>query len=209
MRRLIFAFLMILAWPQCAVSQVPNGMYFAPKTNIEALDIAAIHQAGPGWTIAVAAYALTDKPLVAELIARAQAGAQIQIYRDHMQVASECRGDQKCPSAAWQQLVGLPGVEIKVKRSTMLMHLKAYMVIDPSGKSLLFREGSANFSPAGESHQDNSAFFSRDPDLIAEFKSVFLEMWSRPDNLSVADAVASAPKWSSRRPPQNAPQKPS
>jgi phosphatidylserine/phosphatidylglycerophosphate/cardiolipin synthase-like enzyme len=188
--------------PELAWTQAPAaGVYYSPSTNLEQLDVAAIHSAS--GSISMAAYALTDKAIVAALAERAGAGVKMRIYRDRIEVAGECRGDAACPGAAWHELLGMPNVEIKVKRSTVLMHLKAYSLsgLGADGTiGLLTREGSANFSPAGEMKQDNSAIYSTDPKSGASFATAFRAMWDRADNLTVAQAVATAPKWGGRKP---------
>jgi phosphatidylserine/phosphatidylglycerophosphate/cardiolipin synthase-like enzyme len=82
------------------------------------------------------------------------------------------------------QLLNVPAITIKVKESSILMHLKSYLV---DGKTL--RDGSANFSPAGEETQDNSLTLTDDPQAVALFKSKFEAMWARQDNLTVSQAV--------------------
>jgi phosphatidylserine/phosphatidylglycerophosphate/cardiolipin synthase-like enzyme len=74
-------------------------------------------------------------------------------------------------------LRGQPGIQIRVKGSRELMHLKAYL-IDGS----LLREGSANWSPSGLKRQDNNAYFTTDPAQVAAFQQVFEQMWTRGDN---------------------------
>ncbi len=179
-----------------AYAQAPApGVYYAPDTNLEPLDVVAIRSTPATGRIDLAAYALTDRAIVQALAERAAAGVYIRIYRDHGEVASECRGNPDCDAAAWFGLLSTKNVEIRVKRSTVLMHLKAYGISSATGP-ILAREGSANFSPAGETRQDNSATFTTDPGSCGYLLATFDGMWNRPDNLTVAQAVASQPKWS-------------
>jgi hypothetical protein len=176
------------------------GIYYAPATSLEPLDVAAIRSAPAGGYIDLAAYALTDRAIVDALAERAAAGVQIRIYRDHTEVASECRANPDCDAAAWFPLLNpqnVRNVQIRVKHSTVLMYLKAYQIRAGLGV-VLTRDGSANFSPAGETKQDNSAIFSTGPVLGQTFAQTFDALWNRPDNLTVAQAVASAPKWKAR-----------
>ena len=74
-------------------------------------------------------------------------------------------------------LRGQTGIQIRVKGSRELMHLKAYL-IDGS----LLRDGSANWSPSGLKRQDNNAHFTSDRAQIAAFQQIFEQMWNRADN---------------------------
>ena len=58
------------------------------------------------------------------------------------------------------------GIQIRVKASHELMHLKAY-VIDGS----LLRDGSANWSPSGLKRQDNNAHFTSDRAQVARISA--------------------------------------
>jgi len=60
------------------------------------------------------------------------------------------------------------------------MHLKAY-ILDQA----LFRDGSANWSPAGLKDQDNTLRFTNDPEDLERFQAAFESMWRRPDNLTI------------------------
>ena len=59
------------------------------------------------------------------------------------------------------------------------MHLKAY-----SDGSFL-RDGSANWSPAGEKRQDNSLLISYQKHQIDAFERDFEAMWNRADNIVI------------------------
>ena len=47
------------------------------------------------------------------------------------------------------------------------------------------RDGSANWSAAGEAVQDNNARFSVDPQEIRDFERNFEILWNRPENTRV------------------------
>jgi phosphatidylserine/phosphatidylglycerophosphate/cardiolipin synthase-like enzyme len=162
---------------------LPAGSYYAPETNLEALDATAL--ASARRTIDLAAFSLTDKALVAVLADRAAHGVAIRIYLDRGEIQAECRGDSFCQRSPIHELLNLPGVEIRVKFSKVLMHLKSYAV-----DNSLERDGSANFSEQGEARQDNSAVFSAGRGAVAAFEAKFAGMWGRPDNLTVAQAIA-------------------
>ena len=137
-------------------------------------------------TIDFAAYTLTHAGIISALIQRAQAGVLIRLYLDRTELEAEARGDATLSHSALGPLLTTTNVQTKVKESSILMHLKSYLV---DGK--LLRDGSANFSPLGEAAQDNSMILTDDSVTVALFETKFAAMWNRPDNLSVAQAVLS------------------
>ena len=161
--------------------------FYSPAVNLEKNDVAAIESARK--SIDLAAYSLTDQAVTAALADRAKAGIKVRIYLDRGELQAECRGDAACSRIPAGELAALPGIEVRVKRELILMHLKSYAV-----DNSLLRDGSANFSRQGESRQDNSATFSTDRKAVAAFESKFEAMWNRPDNLTVAQAVAGTGK---------------
>jgi len=60
------------------------------------------------------------------------------------------------------------------------MHLKALCA-----NRALLRDGSANWSAAGERLQDNNARYSTDPQEIRNFERNFEALWNRPENIRV------------------------
>ena len=152
--------------------------------DVSAADVATITAATA--TIDFAAYSLTHSGVIAALIARAQAGVKIRLYLDRTELEAEARGNPQLSNSPLGPLLSTVNVQTKVKESSILMHLKSYLV---DGKVL--RDGSANFSPLGESEQDNSMLLTDDGPTVALFESKFTAMWNRPDNLGVAQAIAS------------------
>jgi phosphatidylserine/phosphatidylglycerophosphate/cardiolipin synthase-like enzyme len=153
--------------------------HFSPSEDLERIDYARLDQAKN--SIDIAMYAFTDKYLADELKRLADRGVKIRIYRDQEQYESEQRNASKHDNeSTTSMLSGEPNVHIRVKGHRELMHLKAYCI---DGNFL--RDGSANWSPAGEKRQDNNAHFTADPAQVNAFRRDFDEMWSRADNLSV------------------------
>jgi len=162
-------------------------MYAQRYTNpsdVSSADEATITSATA--TIDFAAYTLTHAGIIAALIQRAQAGVLIRLYLDRTELEAEARGDATLSHCALGPLLTTANVQTKVKESSILMHLKSYLV---DGK--LLRDGSANFSPLGEAAQDNSMILTDDSVTVALFETKFAAMWNRPDNISVAQAVTS------------------
>ena len=149
--------------------------------DVSAADVATITAATA--TIDFAAYSLTHPGVIAALIQRAQAGVKIRLYLDRTELEAEARGNPQLSNSPLGPLLSTVNVQTKVKESSILMHLKSYLV---DGKVL--RDGSANFSPLGESEQDNSMLITDDRPTVALFESKFEIMWNRPDNISVAQA---------------------
>jgi phosphatidylserine/phosphatidylglycerophosphate/cardiolipin synthase-like enzyme len=162
------------------------GTFYSPDTDLEKLDVQALDVAKA--TVDYAAFSLTDQAIADELKALAGRGVKVRIYLDRGELQAECRGDVTCARIPLHELIGLPGVDIRVKYSKVLMHLKSYEV-----DNFLVRDGSANFSVQGESRQDNSATFSTDGTALVKFSRKFEAMWGRPDNLTVAQAVGTEP----------------
>lgn len=137
-------------------------------------------------TIDFAAYALVDPEVINALCQAAGRGVKIRLYLDRTELEAEARGDVTMGHMPLRAIVNAAGVQTLVKASSILMHLKSYL-IDGS----VLRDGSANFSPAGEEQQDNSIILTDNPVLCAAFAAKFASMWARPDNLSTAEAIAS------------------
>jgi phosphatidylserine/phosphatidylglycerophosphate/cardiolipin synthase-like enzyme len=140
-------------------------------------------------TIDMAAYALVEPEIVNALATAAGRGVKIRLYLDRTELEAEARGDVALSHMALHNLLNLDNVEIRVKNSSVLMHLKSFLV-----DGIILRDGSANFSVPGEEEQDNSLILTDDPTLCAAFVAKFSAMWARPDNLSVTTAVESHPQ---------------
>jgi phosphatidylserine/phosphatidylglycerophosphate/cardiolipin synthase-like enzyme len=192
---LFFLFLLALAgflyWRQQRVSmyriehaapgQIATENHLSPTEDLEQIDLDRLD--GAKKAVDAAMYAFTDRALAHELVKLARRGVRIRLYRDGEQYEDEQRnaqryGDQSVIDFLRQE----NGIEIRIKKPSRrdLMHLKAYTV---DGR--LLRDGSANWSEAGEKIQDNNARFTNDPAEIRAFESDFESMWQRSDNLVV------------------------
>lgn len=153
--------------------------YFSPAEDIERIDHTRLEQAKS--TVDIAMYAFTDRYLAEDLKQLAARGVKIRIYRDQEQYEQEQRQASKHENnSTTSMLSGQTNIQIRVKGHRELMHLKAYL-IDGS----VLRDGSANWSPAGEKRQDNNAHFTADPAQAEAFHHEFEAMWSRSENLVV------------------------
>lgn len=92
--------------------------YDAPAENLERVDVALID--GARHEIDLAAYVLTDWPILKALTRAADRGVKVRIYLDGSQL------DQREPTKVFRALAETPDVEIRVKRNDSdLMHLKS------------------------------------------------------------------------------------
>jgi phosphatidylserine/phosphatidylglycerophosphate/cardiolipin synthase-like enzyme len=109
----------------------------------EHVDVALID--GAQHEIDMAAYVLTDWPVIQALTRAVDRGVKVPIYLDGTQLA------EREPAKVFFDLAETPGVEIRIKHeSSAPMHLKSYQI---DGK--LLRTGAANFSASGLKRQDN------------------------------------------------------
>ena len=166
---------------RAAPGQIVTEDHFAPEEDLEAIDLDRL--AGAQKTLDIAMYAFTDRALADEVIRLARRGVRVRIYRDGEQYEEEEKNAAKYGDEAVSEMLrGESGIELRVKPRSRrdLMHLKAYEI---DGR--LLRDGSANWSQAGEKVQDNNARFTNDPEEIKNFERDFEAMWERGDNLKV------------------------
>jgi hypothetical protein len=71
---------------------------------------------------------------------------------------------------------GHRNIQIRVKASTVLMHVKSW------SDGCIVRDGSANWSPSGEKQQDNTLTLTSDSTAVQNFETEFSTMWNRTDN---------------------------
>ncbi|SFK02980.1 phospholipase D-like domain-containing protein [Methylocapsa palsarum] len=139
----------------------PPAVHFAPAENLERIDVSLVDQAKA--TIDMAAYVMTDWPVMQALTRAAGRGVKVRIYLD------SGRFLKREPTRPFVDLISNPGVEIRFKRPhAPLMHLKSYEI---DGR--LLRTGSANFSASGLKRQDNDLVVIENPAAILEFEHKF------------------------------------
>jgi phosphatidylserine/phosphatidylglycerophosphate/cardiolipin synthase-like enzyme len=158
--------------PTPTLSSGRHALYYTPEVNPERVDVPLLTKAR--GHIDAAFYSFTDKPTAEALLAAANRGVKIRIYRDQEQFE-----DEKARNPYMTTIfAGNPNIQIRVKGSRALMHLKAW-----STEGML-RDGSSNLSAAAK-HQDNSVVLSSDADEIQAFEKKFTEMWNRFDNIVI------------------------
>ena len=108
-----------LAQP-CRADPAPV-IHYAPAENLEHVDVALIDRAE--HEIDMAAYVLTDWPVMQALTRSADRGVAIRIYLDGTQLA------EREPAKVFNDLAETPGVEIRIKHKARdPMHLKSYQI---------------------------------------------------------------------------------
>jgi phosphatidylserine/phosphatidylglycerophosphate/cardiolipin synthase-like enzyme len=139
-------------------------IHYAPAENLERIDVDLIDRAE--HSIDMAAYVLTDWPVIQALSRAAGRGVTVRVYLDPSQLSH----DQAGP---FRELAATSGVEMRVKRGDVFMHLKSYAI---DGRTL--RTGAANFSASGEKRQDNDLVVIQDTESAAAFEREFESMFA-------------------------------
>jgi len=113
--------LIVLGTPSCADPIVhydppAPGIHYAPTENLEVIDVGLIDRAE--YEIDLAAYWLTDRPVIQALIRAADRGVNVRIYLDAGQT------EARTPPIRSKDLAITPTVTIRAKfPGEHLMHL--------------------------------------------------------------------------------------
>jgi phosphatidylserine/phosphatidylglycerophosphate/cardiolipin synthase-like enzyme len=187
-----------------AVSGTALETHYSPTENLEHYDLALLRSAHK--SIDLCGFSFTDEAVGDAIESAARRGVRVRVYLDRSQSDDELEratkhDDSERPSgrkhdveyadgffaeqdmpepsseAVIAQLAATPNVEVKIKHSRVLMHLKSYAV---DGQTL--RSGSANFSASALKHQDNDLVLTHDATSVRRFELDFNQLWSRPDN---------------------------
>ena len=144
----------------CRAEPTP-AIHYAPAENLEHVDVALIDRAE--HEIDMAAYVLTDWPVMQALMRAADRGVAIRIYLDGAQFA------EREPAKVFRDLAETPGVEIRIKHENSdPMHLKWYQI-----DARWLRTGAANFSASGLKRQDNDLIVIEGAEAATSFKRNF------------------------------------
>jgi phosphatidylserine/phosphatidylglycerophosphate/cardiolipin synthase-like enzyme len=178
--------------------------HYSPTENLEHYDLALIKSAHK--SIDLCGFSFTDQAMGDAIENAARRGVRVRVYLDRGQSSDELeraakRDGEPKPSgrkrdvqytdgffeeqdvpdqsteAVIARLAATPNVEVRIKHSRVLMHLKSYAV---DGQTL--RSGSANFSASALKHQDNDLVLTHDAASVKRFELDFNQLWSRPDN---------------------------
>lgn len=178
--------------------------HYSPTENLEHYDLALLHSAHK--SIDLCGFSFTDEAVGDAIESAARRGVHVRVYLDRGQSDDELERaakhdaapkpsghkrdvqyadgffeEQDLPEpsseAVIARLAATPNVEVRIKHSRVLMHLKSYVV---DGQTL--RSGSANFSASALKHQDNDLVLTHDAASVRRFELDFNQLWSRPDN---------------------------
>jgi phosphatidylserine/phosphatidylglycerophosphate/cardiolipin synthase-like enzyme len=95
--------------PQNEFARVASeAIHYSPAENLEHIDVALLDSARQ--EIGIAAYVLTDWPVIQALTRAADRGVPIRVYLDKTQLANHD------PAKPFQDLAETPGVKIRTKR---------------------------------------------------------------------------------------------
>ena len=187
MRPFFLIAVMLIALPAAALAKTVT--YFSPQKNLQTIDLHWLAKAAhsPTKTLYVAMYSFTDKLLARELIHLAHHGVKVYVYRDDKQMRDRT-------DITWM-LKNVSGIHIKAKADRgfwNIMHEKVFII-----PGVVFREGSANWSPSAEGandyhgnsghgeQQDNNATYITSPTEIKQALRQFQHLWNRPSNIAV------------------------
>ena len=185
MRTFTLIVAMLIAIPAAAFAKTVT--YYSPQTNLQTIDLhwLGMAQNSPDKVLYVAMYSFTDKPLARELIHLARHGVKVYVYRDDRQMKDRT-------DITWM-LQNVPGIQIRAKDDKgfwNIMHNKLFII-----PGVVFREGSANWSPSAEGasdyrgnsghdeQQDNNATYITAPDEIRQAVQQFTHIWDRIGNI--------------------------
>lgn len=196
----------VTPWPGSSSVSNSAGLetHYSPTENLEHYDLALLRSAHK--SIDLCGFSFTDEAVGDAIESAARRGVHVRVYLDRGQSDDELEraakrdGDeaprgrkhdvqfadgffseedpsQSKSEAVIAQLAATPNIEVKIKHSRVLMHLKSYAV---DGQTL--RSGSANFSPSALKRQDNDLVLTKDAASVRRFELDFDQLWSRPDN---------------------------
>ena len=175
------------ALPSWGALKDNGAQHFSPTENLERLEVSELRLAGQRARdsrnpLRIAMYAFSDRAVAEAVIAEADGGTVVQLYRDGEQYEMEQRNSERFRNGSVTSLFrDHRNIHVRVKRSGRgdLMHLKAW------SDGTVLREGSANWSPAGLKRQDNNVRFTKSPAEVKAFLAEFDALWDRPGNLVI------------------------
>ena len=157
----------------CLADPAPVIRY-APVENLEQADVALIDSAE--HEIDIAAYVLTDWPVMSALLRAAGRGVRVRIYMDGGRIG------EREPTPLFRELLATPEIDVRFKRARApLMHLKSYQI---DGRWL--RTGAANFSASGLKRQDNDLLVIDSQAAAEAFRQRFEAIFAQGESLPLA-----------------------
>ncbi len=149
------------------ISGTDIKIYFSPKDKcIENAIIPLINNAQK--YIYIPTFVLTDKKVMAALIAAKQRGVDIKIIMDALNASVQHSKHKELRAG---------GIEVKTENYAGKMHSKS-MIIDDEYTII----GSMNFSYSGENKNDENLLVIKNSEITKAYKKFFLYQWNKIDN---------------------------
>jgi phosphatidylserine/phosphatidylglycerophosphate/cardiolipin synthase-like enzyme len=185
--RAILALVLLGAHVPVRADAAPT-IHYAPAENLERIDVSLID--GARAHLDMAAYVLTDWPVINALERAARRGVKVRLYLDGGSMLL------REPSPPFRALLENPDIAIRAKRSgAPLMHLKSYQI---DGR--LLRTGAANFSASGLKRQDNDLIVIESRAAVEGFLRRFEAIFASSESLARAGGRDEADKpWLRRK----------
>lgn len=168
-----FAFVaVIIGTLPCSAADIRQ--HYAPIENLEHIDVGLLGSATN--SIDIAAYVLTDRPVIDALHAAKERGVAVRLLLDPSQRHDLAR-------------LGDLLEEARKKRRGPIMHLKAYAI---DGRVL--RTGSANFTASGLKQQNNDLLVIDDAGAAERFGAEFERVWETGEPVSAPAEPTASPE---------------
>lgn len=172
MRTASLALLVLLA-ASSGAGAAEIRQHYAPLENLERVDAVLIGSAKE--TVDIAAYVLTDRPVIDALIAAQERGVAVRLILDP---------SQRHDLARLAPLLG----EARKKRRGPIMHLKSYAI-----DAKVLRTGSANFTASGLKQQNNDVLVIEDAGAAERFEREFERVWDMAEPMTPPNAEEATP----------------
>jgi len=140
-------------------------VFFCPEDNCAQKLVQKINASKE--SIHTAVYSFTSAEIADALVEAKNRGVEVKVVTDYVQAAGKYSKDE---------MLQQEGIEIRIKKieGGGSMHDK-FMVID----NKLVATGSFNYTANADEKNDENLVFLANPEIIAGFKSEFLEIWQQ------------------------------
>jgi hypothetical protein len=136
---------LLALWPPCHADPAPI-IHYAPTENLEHVDVALIDTARQ--EIDLAAYVLTDWPVMRSLTRAAERGVKVRVYLDGVQLAA------REPAKVFNELAQTPGVPaIRATATGPLQPSQRNQAEQPEFRAVGAKSKAANFRAVETQHE--------------------------------------------------------
>lgn len=163
----------VLSWHPVYAAESPKAttyeVAFSPRQGATELIVKAIEEAK--YSIKLAAYSFTSKPIAEALVSAHRRGVTVQAVLDKSNKTG------KYSSATFLSHMGVP---TRINSHYAIMHNK-YMVIDETNVQL----GSFNYSKAAENkNAENVLYIKNNPELAKAYSRDWQKLWNEAEDYS-------------------------